>query len=130
MSSFVESKMMNLVTTQGGNFAEYNKRQLSRIYPSGGRVDSSNYNPQQAWNAGCQIGTITNLRLRSHLIGNASIILNLFFTVFPTVALNYQTDSEPMHLNQGKFRSNGCAGYILKPKILRDRKYNTKSRNA
>jgi len=91
MSSFVESKMINLVNSQGSAFAEYNKRQLSRIYPAGGRVDSSNYNPQQAWNAGCQI-----------------------------VALNYQTDSEPMHLNQGKFRTNGRAGYILKPKILRD----------
>ena len=57
MSSFVESKMMNLVNTQGADYVEYNKRQLSRIYPAGGRVDSSNYNPQQAWNAGCQIGT-------------------------------------------------------------------------
>lgn len=91
MSSFVESKMVNLVNSQGAEFVEYNKRQLSRIYPAGGRVDSSNYNPQQAWNAGCQI-----------------------------VALNYQTDSEPMHLNQGKFRTNGRAGYILKPKVLRD----------
>ncbi|KAJ7357743.1 hypothetical protein OS493_023216 [Desmophyllum pertusum] len=91
MSSFVESKMANLVNSQGAEYVEYNKRQLSRIYPAGGRVDSSNYNPQNAWNAGCQI-----------------------------VALNYQTDSEPMHVNQGKFRTNGRAGYILKPAILRD----------
>lgn len=91
MSSFVESKMLNLANAQGAEYVEYNKRQLSRIYPAGGRVDSSNYNPQHAWNAGCQI-----------------------------VALNYQTDSEPMHLNQGKFRTNGRAGYVLKPKHLRD----------
>jgi len=51
--------MMNLANTQGAEYVEYNKRQLSRIYPAGGRVDSSNYNPQQAWNAGCQIGTNT-----------------------------------------------------------------------
>lgn len=95
MSSFVESKMASLMTNSGSDFVEYNKRQLSRIYPAGGRVDSSNYNPQQAWNAGCQI-----------------------------VALNYQTDSEPMHLNQGKFRVNGRAGYILKPKHLRDPSFN------
>lgn len=56
MSSFVESKMASLMTNSGSDFVEYNKRQLSRIYPAGGRVDSSNYNPQQAWNAGCQIG--------------------------------------------------------------------------
>ena len=29
--------------------------QLSRIYPKGTRVDSSNYMPQLFWNAGCQM---------------------------------------------------------------------------
>ena len=38
------------------------------------------------------------------------------------VALNYQTDSEPMHLNQGKYRTNGRAGYLLKPQIMRESK--------
>ena len=33
----------------------YNKRQLSRIYPRGTRVDSSNFMPQVYWNAGCQL---------------------------------------------------------------------------
>ena len=28
------------------NSTSYNKRQMSRIYPKGGRVDSSNYMPQ------------------------------------------------------------------------------------
>ncbi|KAG7217350.1 hypothetical protein CRUP_003134, partial [Coryphaenoides rupestris] len=35
--------------------SRYNKMQLSRIYPKGTRVDSSNYNPQVFWNAGCQL---------------------------------------------------------------------------
>ena len=33
----------------------YNKQQLSRIYPKGTRVDSSNYMPQLFWNVGCQL---------------------------------------------------------------------------
>ena len=33
----------------------FNKRQMSRIYPKGTRVDSSNYMPQVFWNAGCQM---------------------------------------------------------------------------
>lgn len=39
------------------NFAltRYNKSQLSRIYPKGTRVDSSNFMPQLFWNAGCQL---------------------------------------------------------------------------
>ena len=58
--------MLNLANTQGGDFVEYNKTQLSRIYPAGGRVDSSNYNPQQAWNAGCQIGIVTGGGVEIH----------------------------------------------------------------
>lgn len=36
-------------------WSRYNKMQLSRIYPKGTRVDSSNYMPQLFWNAGCQM---------------------------------------------------------------------------
>lgn len=28
---------------------------MSRIYPKGTRMDSSNYNPQPFWNVGCQM---------------------------------------------------------------------------
>jgi hypothetical protein len=35
------------------------------------------------------------------------------------VALNYQTSSEPMWLNYGKFRDNGGCGYVLKPLFMR-----------
>lgn len=91
MSSFVENKVMHLAQSHGPDFVKYNCRQLSRTYPAGGRVDSSNYNPQHAWNVGCQI-----------------------------VALNYQTDGEMLHLCTGRFRQNGRAGYNLKPEVLRD----------
>lgn len=33
----------------------YNKRQMSRVYPKGTRMDSSNFMPQMFWNAGCQM---------------------------------------------------------------------------
>ena len=36
------------------------------------------------------------------------------------VALNYQTQDLPMDLNDGKFRQNGRAGYILKPRVQRE----------
>lgn len=36
-------------------WSSYNKRQMSRIYPKGTRMDSSNYMPQMFWNAGCQM---------------------------------------------------------------------------
>lgn len=40
----------------GNEFVQHNAWQLSRVYPSGLRTDSSNYNPQELWNAGCQMG--------------------------------------------------------------------------
>lgn len=91
MSSFSESKAKKLAKEAGTEFVQYNMKQLSRIYPSGLRTDSSNYNPQEMWNLGCQI-----------------------------VALNFQTAGLEMDLNDGLFAQNGCCGYILKPDFMRD----------
>lgn len=35
------------------------------------------------------------------------------------VALNFQTPSKEMYLNQGRFLPNGFCGYVLKPEFLR-----------
>uniref|UniRef100_A0A674BW76 Phosphoinositide phospholipase C n=1 Tax=Salmo trutta TaxID=8032 RepID=A0A674BW76_SALTR len=90
MSSFKESKAVNLAETAVNAFIHHNMTKLSRIYPAGSRTDSSNYDPVPLWNAGCQI-----------------------------VALNFQTPSKEMDLNQGRFRSNGQSGYVLKPDFQR-----------
>ncbi|CAL8326537.1 unnamed protein product [Lota lota] len=90
MSSFVETKGMDTLKSAPIEFVEYNKNQLSRIYPKGTRVDSSNYMPQLFWNVGCQM-----------------------------VALNFQTLDLPMQLNMGVFEYNGRTGYLLKPEFMR-----------
>uniref|UniRef100_A0A7N6BLV7 Phosphoinositide phospholipase C n=1 Tax=Anabas testudineus TaxID=64144 RepID=A0A7N6BLV7_ANATE len=90
MSSFVETKGMDILKSDPVDFVEYNKNQLSRIYPKGTRVDSSNFMPQIFWNIGCQM-----------------------------VALNFQTPDLPMQLNMGVFEYNGRSGYILKPEFMR-----------
>ncbi|KAG7240246.1 hypothetical protein INR49_027057 [Caranx melampygus] len=90
MSSFNESVGLGYLKTNAIEFRSYNKRQMSRIYPKGGRVDSSNYMPQIFWNAGCQM-----------------------------VSLNFQTPDLAMQLNQGKFEYNGSCGYLLKPDFMR-----------
>uniref|UniRef100_A0A8B9LH76 1-phosphatidylinositol 4,5-bisphosphate phosphodiesterase n=1 Tax=Astyanax mexicanus TaxID=7994 RepID=A0A8B9LH76_ASTMX len=90
MSSFNESVGLGYLRTNAIEFVNYNKRQMSRIYPKGGRVDSSNYMPQIFWNAGCQM-----------------------------VSLNFQTPDLAMQLNQGKFEYNGSCGYLLKPDFMR-----------
>ncbi|XP_041121408.1 inactive phospholipase C-like protein 2 isoform X1 [Polyodon spathula] len=73
------------------DFVSYNKRFLSRVYPSLMRIDASNMNPQDFWKCGCQI-----------------------------VAMNYQTPGLMMDLNIGWFRQNGNCGYVLRPAIMRE----------
>jgi len=46
MSSFAETTGLGYLKTQAIEFVNYNKRQMSRIYPKGTRADSSNYMPQ------------------------------------------------------------------------------------
>ena len=57
MSSFVESKMERFVKHKelSSNFVIYSRRQISRVYPNGKRIDSTNYDPTSMWNAGSQL---------------------------------------------------------------------------
>lgn len=48
----------HIISISGAEFVYHNSRQLTRVYPSGFRTDSSNFNPQEMWNAGCQIGDL------------------------------------------------------------------------
>ncbi|KAB0399467.1 hypothetical protein E2I00_015777 [Balaenoptera physalus] len=51
-----ETKAQQILQQKPAQYLRFNQHQLSRIYPSPYRVDSSNYNPQPFWNAGCQMG--------------------------------------------------------------------------
>uniref|UniRef100_A0AAZ3RKN1 Phosphoinositide phospholipase C n=2 Tax=Oncorhynchus tshawytscha TaxID=74940 RepID=A0AAZ3RKN1_ONCTS len=88
--SFNETLAVRCASERPGDFVNYNKRFLSRVYPSTMRIDSSNMNPQDLWKCGCQI-----------------------------VAMNYQTPGLMMDLNIAWFRQNGNCGYVLRPTIMR-----------
>lgn len=90
MSSFSETKADKYFVQQYSQIClKYHRNQISRVYPKGQRLDSSNFNPTPFWNCGSQM-----------------------------IALNYQTPDKPMQLNQAKFRDNGACGYILKPRFM------------
>ncbi|XP_044841417.1 1-phosphatidylinositol 4,5-bisphosphate phosphodiesterase gamma-1 isoform X3 [Mauremys mutica] len=92
MSSFPETKAEKYVNKiKGKKFLQYNRLQLSRIYPKGQRLDSSNYDPLPMWICGSQL-----------------------------VALNFQTPDKPMQMNQALFMSGGQCGYVLQPANMRD----------
>ena len=56
LCSFSESQALKLAISCPEEYVNHNKTFLSRIYPNAMRVDSSNYNPQDLWNCGCQMG--------------------------------------------------------------------------
>lgn len=91
-SSFSETKLLQLIAKSGGIEAmrRYTAVHLARIYPAGYRVDSSNYDPQDAWEAGCQMVALN---------GQKSIFFH------PHAAW----------LNAGRFRGNGGCGFVAKP---------------
>uniref|UniRef100_A0A6Q2Y5D2 Phosphoinositide phospholipase C n=1 Tax=Esox lucius TaxID=8010 RepID=A0A6Q2Y5D2_ESOLU len=95
VSSLSETKAHQIMQQKAAAFIHFNQRQLSRIYPSSYRVDSSNFNPQPFWNAGCHL-----------------------------VALNYQSEGRVLQLNRAKFNSNGNCGYILKPSCMCEGAFN------
>lgn len=91
MLSINESKARKLNRSKEyrAEWIDYNKTHLSRVYPSGKRVDSSNFNPIAPWSKGVQM-----------------------------CALNIQTPDAARRLNDGRFRQNGNCGYVLKPLTL------------
>ena len=91
MSSFDESKAAQLYFARSlsEKFVRHNRKYLSRVYPKGTRVFSSNFDPIPLWLVGCQM-----------------------------VALNYQAQDKPLAFNRALFRANGKCGYVLKPEPL------------
>ncbi|XP_068116036.1 1-phosphatidylinositol 4,5-bisphosphate phosphodiesterase gamma-2 isoform X3 [Hyperolius riggenbachi] len=92
--SFLENKAETHSRLKPNELLRYNRRALTRVYPKGPRVDSSNYDPLRLWLCGVQM-----------------------------VALNYQTPDRYMQINQALFSPNGRCGYILQPECMRQDSY-------
>ena len=86
MHSIKESKFPKLIREGANLWRKYNCDHMTRTYPDGIRIDSSNYNPILAWAMGSQL-----------------------------VALNFQYSCSNLALNDGLFRQAGNCGYIPKP---------------
>lgn len=141
MCSFSETKHDKLLEK---GLVRFNTRQLSRVYPQGSRVTSTNYDPMPMWNSGCHmvalnyqtgdrvcyyfcvvhsknrgVGIIFNILLAS--LWHRRILNVLAF--FSAVNCLCKKFLKAMQLNQGKFMANGQCGYVLKPSYLIDEKF-------
>ncbi|KAF3827775.1 hypothetical protein GH733_001010 [Mirounga leonina] len=92
ISSLNENAAKRLCRRYSQKLIQHTACQLLRTYPAATRIDSSNPNPLMFWLHGIQF-----------------------------VALNYQTDDLPLHLNAAMFEANGGCGYVLKPPVLWDK---------
>lgn len=70
VSSLNETVMNQIIQLKPGELVRLNQRQLLRVYPSNFRVDSSNFNPQPYWNAGCHMGTAVTATTVTPDLGN------------------------------------------------------------
>ncbi|KAJ3161074.1 1-phosphatidylinositol 4,5-bisphosphate phosphodiesterase delta-4 [Geranomyces michiganensis] len=92
MCSLSEKKSLELLAKQRSEYTAHTSRWLTRIYPAGLRITSSNYDPVPHWAGGAQM-----------------------------VAMNVQTFDRGMQLNNALFNLNGRCGYVLKPRSLREK---------
>ncbi|QIW96140.1 hypothetical protein AMS68_001658 [Peltaster fructicola] len=92
--SLAEDKFARLCTKKTDTKAlleKHNLRHLMRVYPAARRLDSSNFNPLQAWRRGVQMA-----------------------------ALNWQTHDVHLQVNEAMFAAGpDRVGYVLKPMELR-----------
>ncbi|OQV20118.1 Inactive phospholipase C-like protein 2 [Hypsibius exemplaris] len=91
VESIPECVALKLAHSTPEEFVQHTRRFLTRVYPSGIRVDSSNFSPQDVWNCGVQIA-----------------------------AMNYQSVGLMMDMNTARFSQNGNCGYVLKPTVMRE----------
>ena len=84
MSSFVETQSTALLKEHPIEFVNYNKRQMSRVYPRGTRVDSSNFMPHVFWNAGCQLVALNYQTLGNFILKHLHC-QKLFFKIRSSV---------------------------------------------
>uniref|UniRef100_A0A8C6XMK8 Phosphoinositide phospholipase C n=1 Tax=Naja naja TaxID=35670 RepID=A0A8C6XMK8_NAJNA len=88
ISSLNENAAKRLCRRYSQKLIQHTTCQLLRTYPAATRIDSSNPHPLLFWLHGVQL-----------------------------VALNYQTDDLPLHLNAAMFEANGGCGCVLKPPV-------------
>lgn len=89
-TSIHESNSRKYIVEHRDDFIALNRRRIQRIYPSGARIDSSNFHPQVHWNVGCQM-----------------------------LAMNFQDTAYEMRFYHSRFWENARCGYVLKPDFLR-----------
>lgn len=105
----LSENMANTMLKQGMmDLIKHNRGHLTRIYPKGMRLNSTNYEPHRYWSAGAQL-----VAINWQTFGTFSCLSRYgSCALIPSVDLGYM-------INHAMFQRNGRSGYVLKPLALR-----------
>lgn len=84
---------------------------MSRIYPKGTRMDSSNYSPQPFWNVGCQMVALNYQTMGRTIVNELMIAKNII-----NVLHYMRICSHPLFFLSGILRKRSC--YLFKAEFL------------
>lgn len=97
------------------DFIKHNRVHLSRVYPNGTRLTSTNYLPHHFWAMGAQL-----VALNWQTCGECGIV-QWHLSDAPLSWNTHWTVDIGFAFNAAMFARNGRSGYILKPNALRSR---------
>ena len=100
--------MESLLSADDGktNMLKLTSKHLCRMYPGGHRVDSSNYDPQEAWSAGMQLVAL-NVQVGGI---TRSTLLALACSLHCLLVSRLKGADKSLWINQGRFLGNGGCG--------------------
>lgn len=116
MFSVSEKVANKLLRSAPTDFIKHNRTHLSRVYPQGTRLSSSNYLPHQYWAMGCQLVSL-----------NWQTYGMTFFCSLSSCIYAFVLDVG-FAINHAMFARNGRCGWLLKPEAIQTRNKNALGR--
>lgn len=107
MFSVSEKVAKKLLRSTPADFIKHNRTHLSRVYPQGTRISSSNYLPHHYWAMGCHLVALNWQTYGTQECRGLKILL-----------ITQRADLA-FAINHAMFTRNGRCGWLLKPDGLR-----------
>ncbi|KAG8506253.1 1-phosphatidylinositol 4,5-bisphosphate phosphodiesterase gamma-2 [Galemys pyrenaicus] len=149
--SFVETKADSVTRQKPIDLLKYNQKGLTRVYPKGQRVDSSNYDPFRLWLCGSQMVALNFQTPGGFMLGHSEVTSEQIATcsggliswavvvacertvygdagggltclLVPNDCVLSSPDKY-MQMNHALFSLNGRTGFVLQPESMRSEKH-------
>ncbi|ODN84111.1 hypothetical protein L202_00124 [Cryptococcus amylolentus CBS 6039] len=93
--SVSEKTAAKIIKEDKGAWVKHNMRHISRVYPKATRLDSGNYDPVDAWSAGCQLVALNWQTLDESTLLNHAMFHGSNGYILKPLALREKIDEQP-----------------------------------